>query len=99
MKTELNLAPGTIWHHVGALRRCLDYGGRRNITALVINPIRQLPNRYAQYTEKDKSVAQAHDPDYERRTDDERDRRLERDEEARIRQILNCVKPAARSGL
>jgi integrase len=96
MKTQLNLSPGTIRHHVGALGRCFDYGSRRNIAPLVINPIRQLPKRYAQYTEKDKSVAQAHDEDHAKRTDEERDRRLERDEEPRIRAILDRVKPKDR---
>lgn len=96
MKTELNLAPGTIRHYVGALGRCFDYAGRRNFAPLVINPIRQLPKRYAQYTEKDRSVAQAHDEGHEKRTDDERDRRLEPGEEERIRFILARGKPEGR---
>jgi len=96
MKTQLNLKPGTIRHHVGALGRCFDWASRRNVVPLVINPIRQLPKSYAQYSERDAQLARAVDDDHVRQEDEERDRRLEEGEEQRIRQILDGHKPEGR---
>lgn len=89
MKQQLNLAPGTIRHHVGALGRCFDYAGRRNMVSLVINPIRQLPKRYAQYSIRDAAVATAFNEEHTAREDEERDRRLSADEDDRIRKVMN----------
>lgn len=96
MKQQLNLAPGTIRHHVGALGRCFDYAGRRNLVSLVINPIRQLPKRYAQYTAKDEAMTTAFNSEHTSREDIERDRRLGADEEERIRKVMNRVIVAKR---
>jgi len=92
MKVELNLAPGTIRHHVGALGRCFDWASRRHVVPLVVNPIRQLPKTYAQYTDHDIEFAAAFRPGHERRFDEERDRRLEPSEEVSIRAVLDKEK-------
>jgi len=100
MKTELNLAPGTIRHHVGALGRCLAFGGRKNIASLIINPVKQLPKNYSSYTRKDVKMAQAIDEDHFARTDESRTRRLSEDgeEEQRMRAIMNGAKPKREDG-
>ncbi len=46
MKT-MNLSPSTIRHHVGSLSRCLDWVEKREDTAMLSNPLRKLPKRYA----------------------------------------------------
>lgn len=71
-------APSTIRHHVGALARCLDWLVRRKDSMLVANPLRMLPKRYATSAES---------------KDSERDRRLEPDEEKRVRAIMQGKKP------
>ncbi|KLD65459.1 site-specific integrase [Dyella japonica] len=90
MKREYNLAPSTIRHHVGALARALDW-----ITAkgdLPNNPLRLLKKGYASYTQAD-SAALRHVEGAEEKEDNERDRRLEGDEETEIRKILAGEKP------
>ena len=47
MKPEQHLSPVTIRHHVGSLARCFDWGAKRGIVALAVNPLRMLPKRYA----------------------------------------------------
>lgn len=89
MKTQYNLSPSTIRHHVGAMARCFDWAGNKNVVPLVSNPIRQLPTRYAQYTTKDTHAAVAYDESHTRRSDAERDRRLEPAEEVEVRRVLN----------
>ncbi|NDI85127.1 site-specific integrase [Undibacterium crateris] len=96
MKVEYNLSPDTIRHHVGALGRCFDWAGRRNIVPLVINPIRQLPKRYAQYSDRDVAAARAFDGEHAEKSDDKRDRRLEPGEEERIRSVMARDKPSQR---
>lgn len=96
MKVELNLKPGTIRHHVGALGRCFDWAGRRNISSLAVNPIRQLPKSYAQYTAHDTGQAIAFNAKHEQKEDEERERRLESNEETRIRAILARERPYGR---
>lgn len=93
MKTERNLKPTTIRHHVGALGRCFDWAGKRNVVQLVMNPIRMLPKTYAQYSGNDVALAKAFSDDFGEQEDIERDRRLEGDEETRIRAIMNKAKP------
>ena len=89
MKTTLNLKPGTIRHHVGALRRCFDWASRKNIIPLVSNPIRMLPINYAQYSRADIISAKKIDGAHIKQEDTERDRRLEPFEEIRIRNALD----------
>lgn len=78
------LAPSTIRHYVGTLARCFDWAGRKDIVALAVNPLRQLPLRYATYNETETKVAG------EVIEDVSRDRRLSQDgkEEARILEVL-----------
>ena len=75
-------APSTIRKKVGALARCLDWVVRRADTMLAANPLRMLPKRYA-------TTATG-------RKDQERDRRLEEGEEARIMAILDKQRPEGR---
>lgn len=94
LKREQQLSPTTIRHHVGALARCFDWGSRRGIAALAINPLRQLPKGYAVYSEADaKSVSTRNG---EVREDVHRDRRLADGEEERIRAILGGEIPQGR---
>ena len=88
MKVELNLSPGTIRHYVGALARCFDWAAKKNIVALALNPLRTLPKRYAQYNSLEVRDAKDKNPDYERREDLARDRRLEKHEEESIRNVI-----------
>ncbi len=92
MKVEYNLAPDTIRHHAGALARCFDWAGRRNIVPLAVNPIRQLPRGYATYSPRDIDAATAFDSDHEEKNDNKRDRRIEAGEESAIRLIMSGVK-------
>ncbi|MDY7537519.1 site-specific integrase [Undibacterium sp. RTI2.2] len=92
MKTQLNLKPGTIRHHVGALARCFDWAARKNVSQLMTNPIRMLPKNYAQYNDSDAIAAIANNDEYVKQEDDERDRRLESGEEKRIRDVLDRIK-------
>ncbi len=94
LKRERNLSPSTIRHHVGALARCFDWGARRAVAGLTVNPLRQLPKRYATYNDSDVSAARALEGDA--RADVERDRRLQSGEEPSIREILAGSKPEGR---
>jgi len=94
LKRERNLAPATIRHHVGALARCFDWGARRGVAALAVNPVRQLPKRYAAYSASDATAVQAIEG--KARADVERDRRLLPGEEPRIRATLAGEKPEGR---
>lgn len=96
MKVELNLKPGTIRHHVGALGRCFDWAGNRNVSAFIINPIRKLPKGYATYNTKDGQLAKAFDDEHEAQEDTERDRRLKEGEDEQIRAVMHGAKPAHR---
>ncbi len=89
MKRIRRLSPVTIRHHVGALARCFDWGGRKGMAALTVNPLRQLPRSYASYTAEDRRVI----GDKTLPQEQYRDRRLEPGEEIRIRNILNGEKP------
>jgi integrase len=91
MKRVHHLAPSTIRHHVGALARCFDWASRRKVTALLINPIRMLPRRYATYNEADAKILLA--DGVTPPVDEERDRRLSADEERNIRNVLDKQKP------
>lgn len=91
MKRVEKLSPSTIRHYVGALARGLDWVVRSQPSLLPAgNPARNLPKRNATYAESDKVAAG------EGRVDMARDRRLQADEEERIRNILAGVKPEGR---
>lgn len=74
MKRDEVLAPATIRARVGALARCTDWGVRKGHLLLPDNALRNLPDGYAQYTKVDTQHAG------DKRTDTERDRRLEQGE-------------------
>jgi integrase len=94
MKREQHLAPATIRHHVGALARCFDWAERRGVAAVMPNPLRKLPRRYATYTEADAQTVKALGEEVRREV--ERDRRLHKREEACIRAILAGETPDGR---
>lgn len=79
MKQGLNLTPCTIRHHVGCVARCFDWAVKKGY--LLINPLRTLPRGYANYSKDDQVVVQP-------KVDQERERRLEKNEEVRIRRVL-----------
>ncbi|WEN13659.1 site-specific integrase [Rhodanobacter sp. AS-Z3] len=89
LKRKQNLAPSTIRKHVGALSRCLDWlAGHGDVP---FNALRSLPKGYASYTPDDAAaVAQVEGV---AKDDVERDRRLELGEEARIRAVLDGMRP------
>jgi integrase len=92
LKREQNLAPSTIRKHVGALARCLDWlAGHGDVP---FNPLRSLATGYATYTSDD--VAALGAIGGREKEDTERDRRLERSEDERIRMILAGEKPQGR---
>lgn len=76
MKRQDKLAPSSIRHKVGAVARLLDWCVRNDW--LNINPLRQLPKKYASYTPGDG----------DKREDMERDRRLQPGEEEKILWVL-----------
>lgn len=82
------LTPGTIRKRVGALGRVLDWHLRRDHGAgegkAVLNPLRVMPAGYSIYTEADVRAAGLEQAP----RDQQRDRRLLPDEEARIRRAL-----------
>lgn len=78
LKRADRLSPGTIRHYVGALARCLDWGRRRGVPELVVNPLRNLPRGYASYSPADGPAVE----------DVSRDRRLTAEEEGAIRRVL-----------
>lgn len=78
MKRVEHLAPASIRARVGALARCTDWGVRKGLLTLPDNPLRTLPDGYAQYTKLDAEMAGG------ARVDVERDRRLEPGEYDRI---------------
>ncbi|MBU0593327.1 MAG: site-specific integrase [Gammaproteobacteria bacterium] len=89
MKRELNLAPSTIRHYVGATARCLDWLVRKSPGVMPHNPLRLLPKRYASYSGADAVVGEA-------KEDESRDRRLKPGEEGSIRAILSGARPEGR---
>jgi integrase len=83
MKRVDNISPSTIRSKVGALARCTDWGVRKGHLVLPDHPLRSLPDGYSQYTARDGESSG------DRRTDVERDRRLESDEAERILAVLD----------
>ena len=84
MKRIERLAPASIRARVGALARACDLGQRRELLLLPDNPLRTLPDGYAQYTSTDAALAQG------ARVDIERDRRLEHGEYERILAVIDA---------
>jgi integrase len=84
MKRVDNLAPGTIKHRRGALSRCIDWMIKRHSEVMAANPlsVERLDKDYAQYTREDVKRVAARGG--KRKTDQERDRRLEEGEEQSI---------------
>lgn len=80
-KLAENLAPTTIRHKIGALRRCLDW--HVTVGRLPLNPLKLLPTRFASYNEAEQAAVEDAPP-----ADNARDRRLEKGEEERIRKVL-----------
>jgi len=83
MKRVEVLAPATIRARVGALARCTDWGVRKGHLVLPDNPLRTLPDGYAQYTQADKALTAGG------RVDVERDRRLEPGELDRLMAVID----------
>lgn len=94
MKRDDNLAPSTIRHHVGALARCLDWAVASE--TIPVNPLRQLPKGYAQYTDADGAAVAKRKGGGQAKASTERDRRLRAGEEKRIRAVLAGEKPKGR---
>lgn len=84
MKRADKLAPGTIRGKVGAVARACDWAIRKKLIVLPDQPFRTLPEGYAGYTSLDAALAGVV------RKDIERDRRLEGDEEKRIRAVITA---------
>lgn len=87
MKRVHHLAPGTIRHHVGALKRCFSWAKRQG--QMIDNPLRDLPTNYSLYTPADQEHV-------EPRTDTSRERRLQPGEYRRMLKILRGWKRADR---
>ncbi len=81
-KLTRKLAPTTIRHRIGALRRCLDW--HVMVGALPLNPLKLLPTRYASYNDAERAAVEDAPP-----ADNARDRRMEEGEEERIRKVLS----------
>ena len=82
-KLTKRLAPATIRHRVGTLRRCLNW--HVTMGNLPINPLMLIPERYATYNDTERAAV-----DDAPSADNARDRRLEVGEEDRIRKVLSC---------
>lgn len=82
MKRQQHLAPSTIRHRHGALARCLDWILRKHPEIMAQNPLRLLKRGFATYTNADAEVLAA--SGRRPRFDEERDRRLDDEEELRI---------------
>lgn len=83
MKRIEVLAPATIRARVGALARCVDWGMRKDYLTHPANPLRTLPDGYAQYTQADKALSGGG------RVDVERDRRLDPGEFERLLAVID----------
>jgi hypothetical protein len=93
MKVQDNLAPGSIRKRVGVLARAVDWHLKRVTpkgVAMPANPLRLLPKGYSQYTDAD--AAAVREKGGEEKIDETRDRRLDADEEHRVRLALSGTK-------
>jgi integrase len=82
MKRNAHLAPSTIRHRHGALARCFDWMMRKHPEIMAQNPLRLLKRGFATYTDADAQALAA--VGKAPRIDEERERRLAAEEEARI---------------
>lgn len=90
LKTEANLAPGTIRKRVGAMARMIDWHLKREAVhgaQPLANPFRLLPKNYSVYNEQVLHEL-ADDPTKFVKVDQTRDRRLLPGEYERIAQVL-----------
>jgi integrase len=85
-KVEHRRVPGTIRHHVGALRRCLNWVVNMYPTYLPDNPLTRLERGFATFNKVE--VAMLADEGFDEPTDQEIDRRLAPHEEAEIVRLL-----------
>ncbi|WP_439587693.1 site-specific integrase [Hydrogenophaga sp.] len=93
MKVRQHLAPGTVRKRVGALARVMDWHIRATLKdgdLQPANPLRMMPRGYSQYTPAE--AAELAKVNKRPKNDNARDRRLDADEEARIRAALAGVK-------
>ncbi len=86
LKRGDNLSPSTIRHRHGALARCLDWVVRKHPDVLATNPLRSLRRGFSSYTAEDCKHVQLKGKIA--KTDEERNRRLDADEEQRILTVL-----------
>lgn len=89
MKLTDNRAPGTIRKYVGCLARVVDWHHKKvtpHGQVMPANPLRLLPRGYSQYTDGEARVLELQDK--AAKVDEQRDRRLAPDEEARVRAAL-----------
>lgn len=86
LKVKNNLAPNSIRHRVQALGRAIDEFARHNPKLVIQNPVRLLPKGYSTYTDVDQRLVAA--AGGTAKEDVARDRRLHRDEEPRILEVL-----------
>lgn len=86
MKREENLAPSTIRHRVGALRRCLDWVVRAHPEVLVTNPLGNMKRGFATYTPDDEKFLKK--VGKETKLSADRNRRMHEEEEPKILAVL-----------
>ena len=82
LKTEKNLAPGSVRHRVQALGRAIDEHLRNHPGTAYSNPVKLLPKGYSRYNEVDARLVQAKGG--APKADVVRDRRLHPGEQERI---------------
>jgi integrase len=88
VKRDLNLAPSTIRHRYGALARCFDWMVRKHADIMAQNPLRLLKRGFSSYSDEDQRFLAG---GKKVKHDEERDRRLDSDEEARILAVLSTM--------
>ncbi|TWI62518.1 phage integrase family protein [Pseudoduganella lurida] len=86
MKRDDNLAPSTIQHRHGALARCFDWMMRKHPDIIAQNPLRLLKRGFAVYTPEDEKILARSGKSA--KVGEERNRRMDAEEEKRIRAIL-----------
>lgn len=99
LKLKRNVAPGTIRKRVGALGRVVDWHFRRTTPPGQTppgNPLRLLPRGYSLYTKHEAELLQQSGGGKQAKRDVQRDRRLQPDEEQRIRAAIMGHKRADR---
>jgi integrase len=82
LKTEKNLAPGSVRHRVQALGRAIDEHLRNHPATVYTNPVKLLPKGYSRYSDVDARLVQAKGG--APKVDVVRDRRLHPGEQERI---------------